>query len=188
MNQPSGGNNNSRSKGSSNRKGRPQRSAKAAQTGKKKRNNRPRRNSSGNNNNNASGFEKFQRSYLNLLERHLEARKKYFELYHRADPKQLAKLERNFYRSLDELRDHESKVKPEFENKFKAMIDGLKVDNTYSENHELPFEAEVLVKEEEIEDPHLLPTQINHEFKGDEEESVGSISDYKKYKGLPEEA
>lgn len=183
MNQPSRGNT---SKGNSKRKGRPPRSAKSAQNGKRRRNSRPRRNGGGGSP--AGGFEKFHRSYLNLLERHLDARKKYYELYHRADPKQLAKLEKNFYRTLDELRAHEEKVKPEFEEKFKQLVDGLDLDTTYSSNHELPIQAEVLVKEEEIEDPHLLPSQLNHEFKGDQEETMGSLEDYRKYKGLPEEA
>jgi hypothetical protein len=184
LNQPSRGNN-SKGKGNSKRKGRPPRSAKSAQNGKRRRNSRPRRSGGGGK---PQGFEKFHRSYLNLLERHLDARKKYYELFHRADPKQLAKLERNFYRTLDELRSHEEKVKPEFEEKFKKLVDGLELDTTYSNNHELPLQAEVLVKDEEIEDPHLLPTQVNHEFKGDQEESVGSLEDYRKYKGLPEEA
>ncbi|MCR9205118.1 MAG: hypothetical protein NXH75_11100 [Halobacteriovoraceae bacterium] len=185
MNQPSRGNT-SKGQGNSKKKGRPPRSAKSAQNGKRRRNSRPRKNSGGGNK--PQGFEKFHRSYLNLLERHLDARKKYYELFHRADPKQLAKLEKNFYRTLDELRSHEEKVRPEDEEKFKKLIDGLELDTTYSNNHELPLHAEVLVKEEEIEDPHLLPTQVDHEFKGDAEESMGSIEDYRKYKGLPEEA
>lgn len=165
--------------------------------GKKKRNNRRRR--SNNNKRGRSGqsrgpkgrapkftgFEKVERGYLNLLEKHLEARKKYYALYHRADPRQLAKLEKTFYRTLEELRDYEENIKPEYQEEFKAKYDGLKPDHTYSENHEIdPKPQEVQLEESQIEDPHYLPSQKNHEFVGDDEESVGSIEDYKQYKGL----
>jgi len=158
------------------------------QSGRKRNRRRRPNNRKGNRNTQSkgpklTGFEKVERGYLNLLEKHLESRKKYYALFHRADPRQLAKLERSFYRTLEELRTYEENIKPEFKEEFNAKYDGLKQDTTYSTNHELDpglQEPEV----HEIEDPHLLPTQVDHEFKGDEEESVGSIDDYNKYKGL----
>ena len=147
------------------------------------RNNRKRKPGSGNNNN-LSGFEKVERAYLNLLEKHLESRRKYYDLFHRADPRQLAKLERSFYRTLSELREYEDNLKPELKEKFDAKYNGLSVDNTYSTNHEIPFEAEPVAAEGDFDDPHLLPTQKDSSYSEDTEESVGSMEDYNSYKGL----
>lgn len=170
------------SKNSNKRKGKSERSPKAAHEGKRKRN--PRRRNRGGDGHKPQGIEKFYLSYQNLLERHLEARKKYFELYHRADPRQLEKLERNFYRTLDELRKHEASVKPELEEQFKSLIDGLSLDDTYSKNHGLPLTPEPPSIDGPVEDPHLLPSQTKDAFNEDTEESIGTIDDYIKYKDL----
>ncbi len=169
-NQGNGGANNSGPNKNQNKKG--------GNNNKRRRNNNNRRGPK------LTGFEKVERGYLNLLEKHLEARKKYYDLFHRADPRQLAKLERNFYRTLDELRDYEDGVKPEYKEEFDQKYNGLKLDTTYSENHDLPVESEPVPVEGDFDDPHYLPTQKDHEFKGDEEESVGSIEDYYRYKGV----
>lgn len=173
-----GGNKRRSNSNNSNRKGRSQRHPKGNTQAKKRRNNRGRRGPK------LSGFEKVERGYLNLLEKHLEARKKYHDLFHRADPRQLAKLEKNFYRTLDEMREFEENVKPEFKEEFDQKFNGLKPDTTYSENHQIPAEPQEVPTEGDFEDPHLLPTQVEHEFKADEEESVGSLEDYYNYKGI----
>ena len=95
------------------------------QGGPKKKSRRPRNNKNRNRNRNKntkrkshakgstknlSGFEKIERAYLNLLEKHLESRKKYYDLFHRADPRQLAKLEKSFYRTLSELRQYQRRI------------------------------------------------------------------------------
>ncbi len=145
------------------------------------RNNRNRKPSAGKN---LNGFEKIERAYLNLLEKHLESRKKYFDLYHRADPRQLAKLERSFYRTLTELREYEDGIKEEHRAEFNTKYNGLKLDHTYSENHDISPEAETVTAEGNFDDPHLLPTQTETNFAEDTEESVGSLEDYNRYKGL----
>ncbi len=147
------------------------------------RNNRKRKPSSGNPNN-LGGFDKVERAYLNLLEKHLESRRKYFDLYHRADPRQLAKLEKSFYRTLTELREYEDNLKPELKEKFDSKYNGLELDHTYSSNHEIPAEVEAVAAEGDFEDPHLLPTQKKGLYAEDTEESSGSIEDYNRYKGL----
>jgi len=170
---------NSNSKNSSNKRKRPN-GGNNRKRSRRPRNNRNRKSPS----KNLGGFEKIERAYLNLLEKHLESRKKYFDLYHRADPRQLAKLERSFYRTLNELREYEDGIKDEFKEQFNAKYNGLKVDHTYSENHEVPPEAEPVATQGEFDDPHLLPTQAQASFGEDTEESVGSIEDYNRYKGL----
>lgn len=184
---------NSRRRRSNNRKGRgpsqnktrtPGNNNQGSQNNGNKNNNKRRRNNNRRGGPKLSGFEKVERGYLNLLEKHLESRKKYYDLFHRADPRQLAKLEKNFYRSLDELREYEEGIKPEYKEEFETKFNGLKLDTTYSENHDLPVESEAVPTEGNFDDPHYLPTQKDHEFKGDEEETVGSIEDYYRYKGV----
>ena len=131
-----------------------------------------------------TGFEKIERSYLNLLEKHLDARRKYYELFHRADPRQLEKLERNFSKTADDMRKYEDEVKPEYKEQFNKKYNGLKRDLTYSTNHGIAPDEEPVAAEGDFNDPHLLPSQVDHEFKGDEEESAGTIEDYQRYKGL----
>jgi hypothetical protein len=131
-----------------------------------------------------TGFEKVERCYLNLLEKHLEARRKYYELFHRADPRQLEKLERNFSRTADDMRKYEDEIKPEFKDEFQQKYNGLKRDLTYSSNHGIAPDEDPVPFEGDFDDPHLLPSQVEHEFSEDEEESSGSIEDYQRYKGL----
>ncbi len=157
----------------------------AGSSGNKKRGRRPRNNRNRKSTSkNLSGFEKIERAYLNLLEKHLESRKKYHDLYHRADPRQLAKLEKSFYRTLTELREYEDGVKEEYKAQFNEKYNGLKLDHTYSENHEISPEADAVSTEGDFEDPHYLPTQSQANYSEDTEESMGSIEDYNRYKGL----
>lgn len=127
-------------------------------------------------------LEKAQKAYLLLLERHLEARKKYFDLFHRADPRQLAKLERIFSESAKALLDYEDSVGPEIKEEFMAKKSGLPLDTAYSDRREL--EEIVLPRPEEIFDPHFLVEQKEADFQNDQEESEGTLEDYKRYKGV----
>ncbi len=131
------------------------------------------------------GFEKIERSYLVLTEKHIQARKKYYEFYHRANPQQLAKLERQFYQSLKEIRDFEDSISEEFKEQFNAKFNGLRLDTTYTENHEINSEGQLEVAAEgPFEDPHLLRIQQESNYADDDEESSGSLDDYLRYKGL----
>lgn len=124
------------------------------------------------------------RKYFNLLDQHLVARKKYFGFFFRSDPNQKAKLERVFYNTLDQLRKFEATLKDDQKVLLEKRVNGLELDSTYSTNHELEFEAEKIEHEGDYDDPHYLPSQIDSSFQSDTEESVGSIDDYKKLKGL----
>ncbi len=122
--------------------------------------------------------------YLTLMEHHLSARKKYFALFDRADPQQKAKLERNFTGSMAKVREFEEALSEEDLAAFKAKVNGLKNDSTYSENHEIAFDAEPVSFDSGAAEPHYLETQKNSNFSEDVEESVGSMEDYLSYKGV----
>ncbi len=132
-----------------------------------------------------TGFDLIAANYNKVLADHLEARKRYFELYFRAQPQQRDKLERLFYESQDKLYNFEQTVEPEYLEQFKAMVDGLKPDLVYSERREISPEGILeVVKEEDIEDPHYLESQKSADYAQDTEESSGTLDDYKAYKGI----
>lgn len=133
---------------------------------------------------NLNPIDKIEKSYLNLIEKHLACRKKYFELYHRADPKQLAKLERLFYQSLQELRDYEVNLKPEMQELYQKKYNNLENDSDYSNNHQIPFQADKVEDDTVFEDPHYLESQKQSEWAQDTEESSGTMDDYRSYKGI----
>lgn len=134
--------------------------------------------------NQGNNIERLYEKYLNLLDQHLIARRKYHDLFFRADPAQKIKLEKNFYNTVNEVREFENRMSPETRALFEKRNNGLKPDIIYATNHELPLEAAPVSDDLVIEDPHLLQSQINCDFSGDTEESVGEAEDYLKYKGL----
>ena len=129
-------------------------------------------------------IERIYEKYLNLLDQHLIARRKYHDLFYRADPAQKNKLERNFYNTLNDVRDFESKLAPEARELFEKRNNGLRPDNTYTSNHEIPVEGELPPAETSFEDPHFLQSQLAANYADDKEESVGTLDDYLKYKNL----
>lgn len=132
-----------------------------------------------------TGLDYITTKYLNLLDQHLQARKKYFDNFDRVSPKQLEKLEKNFVESQKAFLVFKERLNSEDRELFEKRYESLELDTTYSRNHELPQEATpVELSEEEIVDPHLLQSQIESAYAEDNEESVGSYEDYKAYKGL----
>lgn len=137
-----------------------------------------------------SPLDSLVKRYGKLLDLHLAARKKHHDLFYKADPQQKVKLEKNYYQTLDNLRKFEETLKPEDKELFRKNFKELDSDKTYSLNRNLPIQSEQHpLKEQqeesaEIEDPHLLISQTQESFSNDTEESVGSIEDYKKLKGL----
>lgn len=166
--------------------------------GNRNNNNRSRPNGNRNNNrrrykgnfnknkpqNPSSNSDRLVEKYINLLDQHLIARRKYHDLYYRAEPAQLAKLERNFYQTLNDVRDFESRQTPEMREIFEKRMNGLKPDVTYSSNHNLDPNLKVDEEQITIDDPHLLVSQTKTDYSNDTEESVGSMEDYVKYKAL----
>lgn len=158
-----------------------------AATGAKKKSNSNRRRRGGRQRSGPklTGFDLIAANYNKVLSDHLEARKRYFELYHRAQPAQRDKLERVFYETLDKLYGFENTVDAQYQAQFREMVDGLKPDLIYSEKRELAPEGVLEISDEaEIEDPHLLESQKSADFTDDTEESTGTLEDYKAYKGI----
>ncbi len=126
--------------------------------------------------------------YDNLLEQHLITRRKYFEYFNRVDDRQLRRLEKNFYDSVEHLRRFEANLEPwQREALEKRKTERYVIDATYSLNRGLdPLAPQPIeVAPEEIEDPHFKDSQKEAfvEYKEDDEESMGTYEDYLKYKG-----
>lgn len=129
-------------------------------------------------------IERIYEKYLNLLDQHVIARRKFHDLFYRADPAQKNKLERNFYNTLNDIRDFESKLAPEARDLFEKRNNGLRPDHIYTTNHEMPTAGENPPPESEWNDPHFLKSQAMANYQDDTEESMGTADDYLKYKGL----
>lgn len=130
--------------------------------------------------------EKVAKRYHHLLETHIQARRKYYDLFNLADPNQKAKLERQFERSLRELREFEQGLRPNEKEVFDKYYGNWgELDLTYASNHGLPpYQGEIEVSPEEIEDPHYLESQKEANYRDDTTEDVGTYEDYLRYKGL----
>lgn len=126
--------------------------------------------------------------YDNLLEQHLIMRRKYYDYFNRVDDRQLKKLEKNFFASIEHLRRFEAGLETwQREALEKRRTERYGLDLTYSTNHELdPATGNVEITDEEIEDPHFKESQAEafEEYKDDTEESEGTYEDYLKLKGL----
>lgn len=126
--------------------------------------------------------------YDNLLEQHMITRRKYFEYFNRVDERQLYKLEKNFFDSIEHLRRFESSLEPwQREALEKRKTERYRPDLTYSDNRGWnPDEvAKADFQPDENEDPHFKDSQKEAfvEYKDDKEESVGTFEDYLKFKG-----
>jgi hypothetical protein len=122
--------------------------------------------------------------YDNLLEQHITARKKYFELHARLKGKQLDKIENNVTKTLNDLRNFEKGLKDWQREILAEKINAYKEDRQYSSSHELEPVGDNVPFSGDFEDPHLLPTQKEADYSGDTEESQGSMADYYAYKGI----
>ncbi len=126
--------------------------------------------------------------YDNLLEQHLITRRKYYEYFNRVDDRQLYKLEKNFFDSIEHLRRFEAGLEPwQREALEKRKTERYRLDLTYSDNRGWNPEeiAQAGFEPDENEDPHFKESQKEafQEYKEDDEESVGTFEDYLKLKG-----
>lgn len=122
--------------------------------------------------------------YLTLMDQHLAARKKYFSLFDRSDPQQKAKLERIFISSMGKVRTFEEALPESDKESFQKRVNGLKLDLSYSDLHELDPKHTDVPHDNEPEAPHYMETQRTTNFANDTEESSGSLEDYQAYKGV----
>lgn len=170
-------------------------------TGNKKNNHRRRNNNRNRNNNNNTNNDnrrsqnknrrpksltpaRIIQKYDNLMEQHIIARKKYFELHARLKGKQLDKIEHNLNRTLHDLRNFEKGLKDWQREVLDQKINAYKEDRQYSSTHDLKPVGDDVAFTGEFEDPHLLSTQVQADYSEDTEESSGSMDDYYAYKGI----
>ena len=123
---------------------------------------------------------KFLQKYENFIKNHDEARRRYFDQYHRSDDRRRRKLELTFFKMVEELRLFESQLTPEQWSIIEAKKwPRYKNDQTYSTNHNLTGAEET---HQEWTDIMLAPCQLNREtFSQDNEVSVGTMEHYKQY-------
>lgn len=115
-------------------------------------------------------------------------RRKYFDYFNRVDERQLKKLEKNFFASIEHLRRFEEGLETwQREALEKRRTERYQLDLAYSTNHNLdPVSGNVEIADDEIEDPHFKESQVEafEIYKEDTEESEGTFEDYLKLKGL----
>ncbi len=133
-----------------------------------------------------TGIDLIISKYNNLLEQYLSARKKYHDLFFRADPRQKAKLERIYEQQTKNLREFEDKLTPEDRDLFNKHFCKKKEEIAYTNINSLDANPCIETPNENGEyiDPHYLTTQIDADYSSDTEESSGSMEDYSSYKGL----
>ena len=122
--------------------------------------------------------------YDNLLEQHIIARKKYFELHARVKGKQLDKIEQNLNKTLHDLRNFESGLKDWQKEVLIQKVDQYAPDRQYSTSREIEPVGDNVSFIGDFEDPHLLPIQAETDWSNDTEETSGSMDDYYSYKGI----
>jgi hypothetical protein len=141
-----------------------------------------------NNNNNRNGNSKTNRvcsHYDTLQDQHIIARKKFFELFYRADKNQKRKLENKFNATLEALRKYEAELKPDQKILLQKKVNGQPLDLTYSSTREMSAEHSFVEECTTPDDIHINEIQKERDnYSTDTEESLGSIDDYKKYKGI----
>lgn len=69
------------------------------------------------------------------------------------------KLERNFYNTLNDIREFESKLAPDVKTLFEKRNNGYQYDRIYTTNHEIPVEGDAVPEDLPPAEPHLLQSQ-----------------------------
>lgn len=150
------------------------------------KNRHPQKNKPKNNNSTSSKILKGDEiifKYDHLLEQHVQARRKYFELFYRKDPRRVEKLERNFQKTSMDIRSFETRLKPWQLEVLYKRTEGYPLDLDYSESSQEKVVDELPTAP--FIDIHINASQrARSSYKDDTEESVGSFEDYEKYKEL----
>ena len=128
--------------------------------------------------------DKIVKAYYILIEKLQIARRKYYDDFHHQDPNRVRKLRRIFESTIAELREWENALEPEQQKLISNLKDSD--DQTYSTINSLSPIGENEVAEEEVRDPHFITKQKEaiDTYKEDTEESVGTMDDYRSYKGI----
>ena len=131
--------------------------------------------------NQETGVDKFTKKFTHLVEQHQQNRRKYFHEFHHHDPNRVNKLRRAFERSAKELRDWQDSLPTHLKERFSEEVN---LDLTYSENRNIDGRGEDVAKDAKFGDPHYLKSQEESSYSEDQEESIGTMDDYRSYKGL----
>ena len=129
---------------------------------------------------------RIHQKYDNLLEQHLIARKKFYEMHGRLTGKQLEKVKYNYHKTMKSLYEYEKTLPKDWQKDvLKTKLDFYPQDRQFTTTHELEPVGE-LEEVDESFDIHLIPIQTTHAWSEDTEKSSGTIDDYKAYKGITE--
>lgn len=127
------------------------------------------------------GAEALIKKFGELWEKSVQARKMYFEYFHRADKNRLEKLRLTLYRSLITLKKFENALAPSQKEELEKYQGEKPKDSFWGENN--PEADDYGPPPSEPEDPHITDNQKAREsFIEDSEVSEGSIEDYQKYR------
>jgi len=122
--------------------------------------------------------------YDNLMEQHIAARKKYYEMHARLKGKQLDKIENNLTKTLNDLRKFENGLNDWQKEVLTKKIDNLPPDRHFTSTHDLEPVGEDVPFSGDFEDPHLLTIQKEADYSEDKEETQGTMADYYAYKEI----
>ena len=117
------------------------------------------------------------RKYEFLQEQYLNARKKYYELFFRADKLQKIKIENHYKNTLKTFNDFEKSLTDDQRVIIDKRIRVYNEDLDYSISHEVTA-SKLSQESENSNDPHQLSTQKGVSLKQDVEESIGTMEDF----------
>lgn len=147
---------------------------------------RPRNQNNNQNNQNANSTDQLLQQYDRLVDQHIDARRKFHELFYRCDDNRLYKLEDQFYGSAQRIIKFERELRPwQLDILRKHRTEIYPPDLVYSTAHP---EAEIVDKATVATAPpanlfHISAVQLNRpSYKDDAEISEGTLEDYLQYK------
>lgn len=136
----------------------------------------------------SNSLDQLLQQYDRLLDQHIEARKKFYELYYRCDENRLYKLEDQFYLTAQRIIKFERDLRPwQLDLLKKHRTEIYPLDVVYSSQHP---DAEKFDKTKVVDVPnpnkfHISPVQLSRvSYKEDKETSEGSMEDYLQYKSM----
>jgi len=124
------------------------------------------------------------RQYDQLMQTYLAARRKYFDLFFRADPNQKNKLEHNYLNAIRQLRALENSLPQYVRERFeRRMGNNYPLDTIYSQKNSNQIELPPLnLSYDLFANPHNIYPSQQRNFKDQIESSVGTMEDYDKIK------
>lgn len=127
--------------------------------------------------------EDLNKKWDRLRDSYLQARKKYFEHYHRIEGQQRDKLENEYYEALNQLRRFEQLLQKNHRPLFARGVAQYKQDTEYSLNHTQDDVPTIPIPE--TIDFHITPHQQERgTYINDNEDTTGTMDDYYQFKSI----